>query len=256
MRQLNRIDEALQFTRSNLPHITPISQSSNSFLLSLVHSNELQIVMIKWGVKYSNEYINLLIRSITQLTYGSLLKISIICFTDSSHDNDLIQLENVQYRYFFIVSCILFILMKLLFFRQLPEYLFANGWLGWWYKAYLFSEEADLSGTVLYIDLDTVLCSSTFLRFFTELSLPHILQSTTSIIPTIPSNSTTITTTTISPSDINLSFPNPHLPSSPPSSSPSSSLASLPIYSFACLGAQHLQNEGIFLFLPHSFSIQ
>jgi hypothetical protein len=43
--------------------------------------------------------------------------------------------------------------------RPLPP-LSREGWTGWWYKAFLFSEEARLKGRVLYIDLDTILCSS------------------------------------------------------------------------------------------------
>lgn len=35
----------------------------------------------------------------------------------------------------------------------------AEHWTGWWYKAYLFSQASGLSGHVLYLDLDTVVCS-------------------------------------------------------------------------------------------------
>lgn len=139
-------------------------------------------------------------------------------------------------------------LLLLYFFRQLPEYLLVNGWSGWWYKAYLFSEEANLFGTIFYIDLDTVICSSTFLRFFTELSSPNILttQSTT--------NSSSIPiSVSVSVSDIDLSINSSLSVSSidnqTTTSIISSSLSLSPLlpssyYYFACLGAQYFRNEG------------
>ncbi len=43
--------------------------------------------------------------------------------------------------------------------RSLHETI-SHKWKGWWYKAYLFSSHAKLHGVVLYLDLDSVICSS------------------------------------------------------------------------------------------------
>jgi len=40
--------------------------------------------------------------------------------------------------------------------RALPDL----GWEGWWYKAYIFAPELQLNGTILYLDLDTIICGS------------------------------------------------------------------------------------------------
>jgi hypothetical protein len=68
--------------------------------------------------------------------------------------------------------------------RPLPV---SHDWSGWWYKAYLFSNEANLTGTVIYLDLDTVLCSSSLTRLFTELPPPALL-ATTSVTPQLTSS--------------------------------------------------------------------
>ena len=60
------------------------------------------------------------------------------------------------------------------FCRLLPD-LSAENWTGWWYKAYLFSQESGLSGPVIYLDLDTILCSSVDFLAQEVLSSIHIL---------------------------------------------------------------------------------
>jgi hypothetical protein len=65
----------------------------------------------------------------------------------------------------------------------LPD-LSAERWTGWWYKAYLFSQESGLRGPVLYLDLDTVICSSIdFLADTVLNSIQRLCISVTSISP-------------------------------------------------------------------------
>jgi hypothetical protein len=211
LRQLDRLTEALSFYRSNLPHISPL----NGYLLShqqpTTSTAMVTFVMVKWGTKYSAQYVNSLAHALRQFT-SSITQpaVSIVCFTDNVDDPDLTREAEVQYR---SVSSPLPRLNSPN--RTLPKSL---GWSGWWYKAYLFSEEANLSGTVIYLDLDTVLCSSALTRLFTELPPPLLLST-----PFRPASEST------------------------PSSFPSSPL-SPPCYphsfAFACLGAYSLFSEG------------
>jgi hypothetical protein len=213
LRQINQLPEALCQTRKSLPHVLPIAeyeliiqQGNTSAVLPQV-----TFAMIKWGNKYSALYVNTLIHSLLRFTssLSDQYLITIVCFTDDISDSNLTHEGPVQYR-FELVDFFAFSFDP----RPLPETLFSKGWSGWWYKAFLFSQEAELSGTVIYFDLDTVVCSSTFTQLFTQLSSPAIL-------------STTLTQSETSS------------PSVAPISTPTNS------FYFACLGAHTLTNEGI-----------
>lgn len=211
LRQIDQLPEALFHTRKNLPQVLPLAQ----YELVIQQANpssavrQVTFVIIKWGKKYSPLYVKTLIQALLHFTSSIIDQylISIVCFTDDISDSNLICESRVQFRFNFVDFS------SSNWIRLFPEALFSKGWSGWWYKAFLFSPEADLSGAVIYFDLDTVLCSSTFTQLFTQLPSPSIL-------------STNLQSDTSSSSNV---------PISPLTES----------FYFACLGAHTLTNEGI-----------
>ena len=86
------------------------------------------VVCVKWGEKYDAEYTNKLHRAVRRWLPEAA---KFVCFTDDAEGLE----AGVEA-------------------RPLPV---RDDWEGWWFKAYLFSREAQLSGRVLYLDLDTVI---------------------------------------------------------------------------------------------------
>ena len=98
------------------------------------------VCLVKWGKKYGPEYVNRLARALRR--HGGGGDVRVVCFTDDGegvHD-------------------------ALVEVRGLPKEGRFRGWEGWWYKSYLFSEEATRvlgeggggGEWAAYVDLDTV----------------------------------------------------------------------------------------------------
>ena len=154
----SKIDEAIELSWK-LMHLEPFKFSPLSTSLecrdtdadsnSSSHSSNIEtitIVVLKWGTKYDARYVNRLYQMISK--YGSFSSFNMICYTEDS--SDIIE----------AVIC-----------RTLPDL----GWKGWWYKAYLFSEATQFHGTILYLDLDTVICGNLdFLVDFNRIIDDHL----------------------------------------------------------------------------------
>jgi hypothetical protein len=84
------------------------------------------VVCLKWGDKYSPEYVNKLNRMVER---NLTLPYEFVCFTDDSTGID----KDVRI-------------------ESLPPILVK----GWWFKPYFFNPELILKGTILFLDLDLV----------------------------------------------------------------------------------------------------
>ena len=140
LRQLSRTEEAVERSWEALFRLTQEVPIQRTMIVSKVstpccsNSDEEDlpvIVAVKWGSKYSAHYVNCLFAGVFR---NLKQKHRSICFTDDSDGID---------------ACIEI--------APLPQ---RDDLQGWWYKAYLFSEEASaiigLNRPILYIDLDTV----------------------------------------------------------------------------------------------------
>lgn len=102
--------------QNKLAQIVPVPYSSKKNF----------VVCLKWGNKYSSEYVNRLYNMVQR---NLTLDYEFVCFTDSSQDIDKrIRIEPLP---------------------KMPV-------VGWWYKPYFFSQDIPLKGTVLFLDLDIV----------------------------------------------------------------------------------------------------
>ena len=85
------------------------------------------VVCLKWGDKFTPEYVNRLFYGVRRNT---TVPFTFHCFTEDSTGLDPeIQIQPLKH----------------------PEI------QGWWQKLYLFSDEVDIDGRVLFIDLDTLI---------------------------------------------------------------------------------------------------
>jgi hypothetical protein len=85
------------------------------------------VVCLKWGTKYGPEYVNKLYGALKRNT---TLPFTLHCFTeDATGINKNVVIHPLKYK----------------------------GIDGWWNKLYLFSNEVDLDGRILFIDLDTLI---------------------------------------------------------------------------------------------------
>ena len=85
------------------------------------------VVFLKWGNKFVTEYVNRLYYGVRRNTK---LPFKFHCFTEDSNGIDPdIQIHPLKY-------------------PQVP---------GWWQKLYLFSDEVEIDGRILFIDLDTLI---------------------------------------------------------------------------------------------------
>ena len=84
------------------------------------------IVCLKWGSKYSSQYVNVLYNMCKR---HSTLPFNFVCLTDNPADLN----SNI--------------IVKTL--PNLPIH-------GWWYKPYVFSKDLNLKGEVLFLDLDII----------------------------------------------------------------------------------------------------
>ena len=87
------------------------------------------VLCVKHGKKYSSEYVNVLYRMTKR---NCSLDFDFVCLTDDSSGLD----PSIQT-------------------RSLP-----NSLKGWWAKPYMFSDDLNIQGTVLYMDLDVVIASN------------------------------------------------------------------------------------------------
>jgi hypothetical protein len=137
LRQIGAIGEAIELSwrclegkgASTLTYDMMKGSSSES-----PTSTELTIVCVKWGKKYDHAYVNSLFAAL-QRNVPAERTWKLVCFTDDTAGID----EGVE--------C----------------YPFAQetaAWQGWWLKAQIFAPHAAMTGWVLYIDLDTVICDS------------------------------------------------------------------------------------------------
>ena len=156
LRQLNKLPEAVNYTRSKIPSMGQVPCIDNCHFQEQSGVNVITIVLLKWGTKYGQEYVTSLTTSIRRHLNNSL-NYRIVCFTDSVDASCLD--EFVSYRY----SNNSFLSNKQhdshILYRLLLDFSEEN-WTGWWYKGFLFSEESGLCGPILYLDLDTVICSN------------------------------------------------------------------------------------------------
>lgn len=88
------------------------------------------VVCLKWGTKYSPEYVN---RLHSMVERNITLPYTFVCFTDTVKGIS----ENIQT-------------------HKLPDI----GVPGWWNKLWFLSSEFPLNGTVLFLDLDVVVFES------------------------------------------------------------------------------------------------
>lgn len=95
--------------------------------------NNIHVICLKWGTKYSSEYVNNLFAAIRR---HSTIPINLYCFTDDANG---ITIPNI----------------KIL---PLPE----NNLEGWWNKLYLFSKDLPIPAgeKIVFFDLDTLVTSN------------------------------------------------------------------------------------------------
>lgn len=93
---------------------------------SLTQNNK-TIVCLKWGEKYSAQYVNVLYNMCQR---HSTVSFDFVCMTENSKG----LLPNIKI-------------------KSLPP----TTLHGWWYKPYVFSRDLDLKGDVLFLDLDVVI---------------------------------------------------------------------------------------------------
>lgn len=84
------------------------------------------VVCLKWGDKYSSEYVNKLYSMVRR---NCTLDYEFVCYTENSQGID-----------------------KHITIKPLPKYALT----GWWYKPWFLSNEIGLEGTVLFLDLDLI----------------------------------------------------------------------------------------------------
>lgn len=94
-------------------------------------SNDKHIVCLKWGNKYSSEYVNKLNNMCKRHTQQN---IKFHCFTENTNGID-----------------------KDITTHPLPDIPRVQGW---WYKPWFFSNELPFRGTLLFLDLDVVICDN------------------------------------------------------------------------------------------------
>lgn len=85
------------------------------------------VVCLKWGDKYSPEYVNKLNNMVER---NLTLPYKFVCFTENNDGID-----------------------KSITTEKLPKKLQVSGW---WYKPWFFSNEIGLKGTILFLDLDLI----------------------------------------------------------------------------------------------------
>ena len=99
---------------------------SNASLSPIVNNTQRYVVCLKWGNKYSSDYVNKLYNMVKR---NCTVDYEFVCFTDSSQGIDKhIRTEPLP---------------------KLPV-------VGWWYKPYFFSKDLPIKGTILFLDLDMV----------------------------------------------------------------------------------------------------
>lgn len=103
----------------------------------------INVVCVKWGTMYGADYVNNLFKAVSR---HSTVPFKFHCFTEDSSD----VLDDVKI-------------------HPLPE-----GIEGWWNKLYLFSSDIDITGRIVFMDLDVLitsniddilLCDETFVAF-------------------------------------------------------------------------------------------
>ena len=150
LRQLNRMDTAIAISWETLIKLEPSIGSQRSLITEQyqgdtveLHEEQCRIkqlrdsltfVCVKWGTKYSSDYVNALYCAVKRNLPPSY-RFRMVCFTEDSAG---ISGE---------IRCIPF----------LPQ---TTPWTGWWNKAQVFAPHSDLDGWLLYLDLDTVVCGS------------------------------------------------------------------------------------------------
>jgi len=101
-------------------------EKQNKLAPSVPVNTSKYVCCLKWGDKYSAEYVNRLYNMVQR---NLTLEHEFVCFTDSSQGID----KNIRV-------------------EPLPK----MPVIGWWYKPYFFSNDIPLRGTVLFLDLDMV----------------------------------------------------------------------------------------------------
>lgn len=91
------------------------------------NNNKKTVVCLKWGEKYSPEYVNVLYNMVNR---HSGIEYDFVCLTDNAYGLD----SRIVY-------------------KTLPKI----GVQGWWMKPYVFSKDLGFEGDVLFFDLDLVI---------------------------------------------------------------------------------------------------
>lgn len=104
-------------------------QEKHSAPLEVDPNGKYYVLCLKHGTKYGSEYVNRLYNMVKRNT---TIDFEMVCLTEDSKDiNEEITI------------------------RPLPPAL-----AGWWCKPYMFSNDLQLNGTVLYLDLDVVIANN------------------------------------------------------------------------------------------------
>lgn len=143
LRLLGRHDEAIHHSISVIQksmgnrlfqppercHNNNSKASTRESLKSLDNDLSVTVVCVKWGTKYDAKYVNKLYRGV-KLNMERDFKF--LCFTDDKKGLD----------------------------ESIGVHKLEEGWETWWTKVSLFAPTSGLAGTVLYIDLDTIITGS------------------------------------------------------------------------------------------------
>jgi hypothetical protein len=137
LRQVGAIKEAIDLSWRSIDHTCKASPEWDAQVVRnepAVIVTELTIVCVKWGKKYGHEYVNNLYSAL-QRHIPAERSWKLVCFTEDTAGIST------------GVECY-------------PFHEETASWQGWWLKAQIFASHAALTGWVLYIDLDTVICDS------------------------------------------------------------------------------------------------
>lgn len=113
--------------RAGLEASKPKIDTAQSTKIDTAQSPKNYVVCLKWGNKYSAEYVNKLYNMVSR---NLTIDYEFVCFTENAAGID----TNIRI-------------------EPLPEL----GLQGWWYKPYFLGADIPLRGTLLFIDLDVVI---------------------------------------------------------------------------------------------------
>jgi len=108
------------------PHSLKLSDPEMSTEQEVTH---ITVVCVKWGTKYGPDYVNKLYHGVKKYLSVSF---NFVCFTEDSSGLE----EGIET-------------------KELDD-----SWKGWWGKATLFGQATGLTGRIMFLDLDSIICGS------------------------------------------------------------------------------------------------